>query len=155
MFSVIFPGQGSQSIGMARDLLNKYSIVKELFKEADDILKISISSIIINGPKEKLDKTENTQPAIFLVGYAIFKLIQEEFGLDLNKGKFFAGHSVGEYTALACSKTLNFSDTLSLLRKRGQAMQSAVPIGEGGMVAVLGSNLNKIEEIIEEKKKFL
>ena len=100
MFSVIFPGQGSQSVGMGKDLLQNYQIVKELFKEADDSLKFSFSNLIMNGPKDELDKTENTQPAIFLIGYSIFKLLKKEFEIDLNKAKFFAGHSLGEYLSL-------------------------------------------------------
>ena len=95
MFSVIFPGQGSQLVGMGSDLYNKYSLVQNLFKEADETLGFSISNLILNGPKKKLDLTENTQPAIFLLSYSIFKLIKEEFNIDLNKAKFFAGHSLG------------------------------------------------------------
>ena len=152
MFSVIFPGQGSQSVGMGKDLLQNYQVVKELFKEADDSLKFSFSNLIINGPKDELDKTENTQPAIFLIGYSIFKLLKKEFGIDLNKAEFFAGHSLGEYTALSCSGATSFLDTLNLLKKRGQAMQSALPLGEGGMLAVLGTNIEKVENILKNNE---
>ena len=152
MFSVIFPGQGSQSVGMGKDLLQNYQVVKELFKEADDSFKFSFSNLIINGPKDELDKTENTQPAIFLIGYSIFKLLKKEFGIDLNKAEFFAGHSLGEYTALSCSGAINFLDTLNLLKKRGQAMQSALPLGEGGMLAVLGTNVEKVENILKNNE---
>ena len=152
MFSVIFPGQGSQSVGMGKDLLQNYQVVKELFKEADDSLKFSFSNLIINGPKDKLDKTENTQPAIFLIGYSIFKLLKKEFEIDLNKAEFFAGHSLGEYTALSCSGAISFLDTLNLLKKRGQAMQSALPLGEGGMLAVLGTNIEKVENILKNNE---
>ena len=150
MFSVIFPGQGSQSVGMAKDLYNKFKLVKELFNQADDILKFSITKLILDGPKEELDQTENTQPAIFLVGYSIFQLIKKDFGINLNKASYFAGHSLGEYTALACAETLSFSESLRLLRIRGKSMQEAVPKGEGGMVAILGSTLDTIEKIIVE-----
>ena len=150
MFSVIFPGQGSQSVGMAKDLYNKFKLVKELFNQADDILKFSITKLILEGPKEELDQTENTQPAIFLVGYSIFQLIKKDFGINLNKASYFAGHSLGEYTALACAETLSFSESLRLLRIRGKSMQEAVPKGEGGMVAILGSTPDTIEKIIVE-----
>ena len=148
MFSVIFPGQGSQIVGMGKDLHSKYNIIKKLFKEADEILGFSISNIILEGPKEKLDLTENTQPAIFLLGYSIFNLLKNENFIDLNKAKFFAGHSLGEYTALASAEGLSFSETLKILKIRGNAMQNSIPKGEGGMIAVLGSAVNKIEDII-------
>ena len=152
MFSVIFPGQGSQIVGMSKELHKKFDIVKKLFNEADQILEFPISGLILEGPKEQLDLTENTQPAIFLVGYSIFQLLKKEFKIDLNKANFFAGHSLGEYTALASADVLSFSDTLKILKIRGNAMQSAVPKGEGGMLAVLGSNIKQIEKIIEENK---
>ena len=153
MFSVIFPGQGSQIVGMGKDLHSKYNIIKKLFKEADEILGFSISNIILEGPKEKLDLTENTQPAIFLLGYSIFNLLKKENFIDLNKAKFFAGHSLGEYTALASAEVLSFSETLNILKVRGNAMQNSVPKGEGGMVAVLGSDIKKIEDIINNNSK--
>jgi len=149
MFSVIFPGQGSQIVGMGKELYSKYDIIKKLFNEADEILKFRISNLILEGPKDQLDLTENTQPAIFLVSYSIFQLIKKEYKIDLNKASYFAGHSLGEYTALASAESLSFSETLKILKKRGSAMQSAVSKGQGGMVAVLGSEINKIEKIIE------
>ena len=152
MFSVIFPGQGSQLVGMGKDLHNKHSLVQDLFKEADDTLGFSISKLVLEGPKEDLDLTENTQPAIFLVSYSIFKLIKEEFKIDLNKASFFAGHSLGEYSALTSAGSLSFSDTLRILKIRGNAMQSSVPKGVGGMVAVLGSEIETIEKIIKDNK---
>jgi [acyl-carrier-protein] S-malonyltransferase len=152
MFSVIFPGQGSQLVGMGRDFYDKYSLVQDLFKEADDNLGFSLSNLILNGSKEDLDLTENTQPAIFLISYSIFKLIKEEFNINLNKANFFAGHSLGEYSALASAGVLSFSETLKILKIRGKAMQSSVPKGVGGMVAVLGSQIEVIEKIINENK---
>ena len=152
MFSVIFPGQGSQLVGMGKDLHSKYSLVKNLFKEADETLGFSISKLILEGPKEELDLTENTQPAIFVLSYSIFKLIKEEFNTDLNKANFFAGHSLGEYSALASAESLSFSDTLKILKIRGKAMQESVPKGIGGMVAVLGSEIEIIENIIGKNK---
>jgi len=152
MFSVIFPGQGSQLVGMGKDLHDKYSLIQDLFKEADDTLGFSLSRLILSGPKEELDLTENTQPAIFLISYSIFKLIKEEFKIDLNKANFFAGHSLGEYSALALAGSLSFTETLKILKIRGKAMQSSVPKGVGGMVAVLGSEIKIIENIINENK---
>jgi [acyl-carrier-protein] S-malonyltransferase len=152
MFSVIFPGQGSQLVGMGKDLHVKYSLIQDLFKEADDTLGFSLSKLILSGPKEELDLTENTQPAIFLISYSIFKHIKEEFKIDLNKADFFAGHSLGEYSALTSAGSLSFSDTLRILKIRGKAMQSSVPKGVGGMVAVLGSEIEIIENIINKNK---
>ncbi len=152
MFSVIFPGQGSQIIGMGKELFDKYTLVKDLFKEADNILGLSLSKIILEGPKEELDLTINTQPAIFLISYSIFSVIQKEFNINLHKAKYFAGHSLGEYSALSSAEYLNFSDTIKLLRVRGGAMQNAVPNGEGGMVAVLGSKVDIVEKILLENE---
>ena len=137
---------------MAKDLYDKLDTVKKLFKQADETLKFSITKLILEGPKQELDQTENTQPAIFLVGFSIFQLIKKNFEIDLNKAVYFAGHSLGEYTALACAEALSFSETLKLLRIRGKSMQEAVPRGEGGMVAILGSTPSKIEQIISENK---
>mgnify|MGYP001432368007 FL=1 len=153
MFSVIFPGQGSQIVGMGKEFFDKYNLVKNLFKEADDVLGISLSKIILEGPKEELDLTINTQPAIFLVSYSIYNVIKEEFNINLNEAKYFAGHSLGEYSALSSAGYLSFSETIKLLRIRGEAMQNAVPKGEGGMMVVLGSTVENIENILEENKK--
>ena len=152
MFSVIFPGQGSQIVGMGKDFFEKYNLVKELFKEADETLGISLSKIIMEGPKEELDLTINTQPAIFLISYSIFQVAKKEFNIDLNQAKYFAGHSLGEYSALSSANYLNFSDTIKLLRIRGDTMQTAVPKGEGGMLAVLGSTVEIIEDILKENQ---
>ena len=152
MFSVIFPGQGSQIVGMGKDFFEKYNLVKELFKEADETLGIPLSKIIMEGPKEELDLTINTQPAIFLISYSIFQVVKKEFNIDLNQAKYFAGHSLGEYSALSSANYLNFSDTIKLLRIRGDAMQNAVPKGEGGMLAVLGSTVEIIEDVLKENQ---
>jgi len=155
MFSVLFPGQGSQSVGMAKKLYDNFDYVKSLFDQADEILKIKISKMILEGPKELLDQTENTQPAIFLVSYSIFNFIKKESNFDLNKAKCFAGHSLGEYSALACANAITFEQTLKLLKARGKSMQSAIPKGQGGMVAVLGEKIENINEIINlNKNKF-
>ena len=152
MFSVLFPGQGSQSVGMVKDLYDNFDYIKDLFKEADDTLSLSLSKLIFEGPKEILDETENTQPAIFLVSYAIFNVIKKETSFDITTANFFAGHSLGEYSALACSNVINFNETIKLLKIRGNAMQNAVPKKQGGMVAVLGVDTSKIEEILKNNK---
>ena len=153
MFSVIFPGQGSQIVGMGKEFYDKFDLVKELFNEADETLKFPISKLIIEGPKEKLDLTINTQPAIYLISYSIFDVITKEFNINLGDAKYFAGHSLGEYSALSCAGYLSFTETLKILRIRGDAMQNAVPRGEGGMLAVLGSNIEIIEKILVDNKK--
>ena len=152
MFSVLFPGQGSQSPGMAKDFYNNFDYVKFFFKEADDLLNSSISKLVLDGPKDQLDLTENTQPAIFLVSYSIFNVLKRETSFDINAANYFAGHSLGEYSALACADSLTFSQTIKLLKKRGFAMQSAVPKGQGGMLAVLGSDIERINDILERNK---
>ena len=153
MFSVIFPGQGSQIVGMGKEFHDKFDLVKNLFKEADDTLNFPISKLILEGPKEELDLTANTQPAIFLISYSIFSIVTKEFNIDLNKAKYFAGHSLGEYSALSSAGYLSFSDTLKILRIRGDAMQNSVPKGEGGMVAVLGSTIEVIEDILQHNQQ--
>ena len=152
MFSVVFPGQGSQVVGMGKNFYDKYDIVKNYFKEADETLHFPLSKIILEGPKSDLDLTLNTQPAIFLVSYSIFNVIKKEFNIDLNKAKFFAGHSLGEYSALSCAGYIKFSEAISILKARGEAMQNAVPKGVGGMVAILGSNIQNIEKILADNK---
>ena len=152
MFSVIFPGQGSQLVGMGKEFYDKYDLVKNLFKEADETLKFPLSKVIFDGPKEELDLTANTQPAIFLISYSIYSVIKQEFNIDLNKAKYFAGHSLGEYSAISCVGYLDFAETIKILRKRGEVMQSAVPEGEGGMIAVLGSDIRDIEKVLNDNQ---
>ena len=152
MFSVIFPGQGSQLVGMGKEFFEKYSLVKRLFEEADDVLSFNLSKLILEGPKDQLDLTKNTQPAIFLISFSIFNVLTKEFNLNLSKAKYFAGHSLGEYSALSSAEYLNFSNTIKLLRIRGDAMQNAVSEGEGGMLAVLGSTVDIIEKILKDNQ---
>jgi len=153
MFSIVFPGQGSQKIGMVKEFYEKYDLVKRLFKDADAILNVPITKIIFEGPENKLNSTENTQPAIFLASYSIFEIIKKEFGYDFKKFKYFAGHSLGEYSALACVGSINFEDTLKILQKRGKFMQEAVPSGEGAMLAVLGMASKELDKFLETNNK--
>tara|TARA_B100001057_G_scaffold109384_1_gene107322 strand:- start:9490 stop:10416 length:927 start_codon:yes stop_codon:yes gene_type:complete len=153
MFSVIFPGQGSQIVGMGKEFFSKYDRVKKLFDEADEALGFKLSKIILDGPEEDLNLTANTQPAIFLISYSIFMVVKEEFKINLNDAKYFAGHSLGEYSALSCAGYLDFKQTIRILRTRGNAMQNSVPKGEGGMLAILGSSIEDIEKILKDNEK--
>ena len=152
MFSVIFPGQGSQSVGMTKELHDNFAYVKDLFNQADDVLGYSISKTILEGPKEDLDLTENTQPAIFLASYSIFEMIKRESNINLGDAKYFAGHSLGEYSALATSGSLDFKNAIKLLNQRGKAMQAAVPKGTGGMIVVLGVEIKEVNNLLEENQ---
>ena len=152
MNAILFPGQGSQIVGMGSDFYNNFNIVKKIFKEADEQLKYKISEIILQGPEEKLKLTQNTQPAILVVSYAIFSVLRKEFDFNFENTKYFAGHSLGEYSALLCSESLSFKDALILLYERGKSMQEAVPVGKGKMIAVLGSKIDEINNFIDKVK---
>ena len=152
MFSVIFPGQGSQIVGMGKEFFEKHEIVKKLFKKDDEILEFNLSKLILEGPKEELDFTANTQPAIFLISYSIFQVVKKDFNINLNNAKYFAGHSLGEYSALSCAGYLNFSETIKILRVRGHAMQNSMPKGEGSMLAILGSTIEEVEKILKDNQ---
>ena len=145
MNTLLFPGQGSQTVGMGSEFYSNFDLVKKIFKEADEKLNFKISEVILNGPEDQLQLTKNTQPAILTVSYSIFKVFKDEFGLDLKTFKYFAGHSLGEYSALVCSEALKFGDALFLLFERGKAMQNAVPVGKGSMLAVLGLEISEIK----------
>jgi len=150
MISVVFPGQGSQKVGMGADLYNNFDYIKDIFRKADDILGYKITDYILNGPQETLNQTTFTQPAIYLVGYSICQVLKKETNFFKNQFNFFAGHSVGEYTALTIANAISLDQGLLLLKNRGESMHSAVPKGEGGMLAVLGIETEELKKIIQE-----
>ena len=150
MKAIVFPGQGSQYVGMGKDFYDTFSEAKEVFHEVDDALGFKLSNIILNGPKEELDLTENTQPAIMTVGVSIYRVLKKQKIKDLNDYNFFAGHSLGEYTSLICSNSLSLKEGAKILKARGKSMQEAVPLNVGAMAAVLGAELDLINEVIKK-----
>jgi [acyl-carrier-protein] S-malonyltransferase len=152
MIAILFPGQGSQIVGMGSEFYNEFDIVKEIFEEANNILKFDIKKIILEGPQSELNLTKYTQPAIFTVSYSIFTVLKKKFNFKMDNVKYFAGHSLGEYSALVCSNSITFQDALHLLHERGKAMQEAVPLGQGGMLAILGIDVEELEKNIKKIK---
>ena len=146
--SIIFPGQGAQKVGMGKDIYDNFAVAKEVFQEVDDALKVKLSDIIFVDKDKSLNHTTNTQPAIMTVGVALFRVLEKELGLKINHYDYCAGHSLGEYTALVCAGSLSLTDAATMLRARGTAMQNAVKIGEGGMAAILGAEINEINRVI-------
>ena len=140
----LFPGQGSQSVGMGRELYDRYSVAREVFNEADEALGFGLSKLIFEGPEDQLTLTENTQPAILTTSVAAFRVLMEALGTSGLKPVFAAGHSLGEYSAHVAAGTLAFADAVRAVRNRGRYMQEAVPAGEGAMAAILGLASDKI-----------
>ena len=151
MLSLVFPGQGSQYIGMGKDFSHNFPIANEVYREVDDVLGFSLSKLIFNGQIEDLTLTKNAQPAIMATSIAILKTLEKE-GFKIKKSKFVAGHSLGEYTALCASGAISLADTAHILKMRGIFMQEAVSVGVGAMAAILGLNLDNVETLVAEIK---
>ncbi|EPY03131.1 ACP S-malonyltransferase [Magnetospirillum fulvum] len=144
----VFPGQGSQAVGMGRELAEAFPVARQVFEEVDDALSQKLSVLMAEGPEADLTLTENAQPALMAVSLAVVRVLESEGGLDLAQAAtFVAGHSLGEYSALAAAGTFSIADTARLLKIRGQAMQKAVPVGVGAMAALLGAELELAHEI--------
>ncbi len=147
----IFPGQGSQAVGMGRDLAAAFAPARQVFEEVDEVLKQKLSKLMFEGPSEELTLTENAQPALMAVSLAVLRVLQAEGGISLkDKAALVAGHSLGEYAALAAAESFSVADTARLLKLRGQAMQKAVPAGLGAMAALLGVEMDMAREICAE-----
>lgn len=147
----IFPGQGSQSIGMGQELYNSFTEAKEVFQEVDDALGQNLSQLIFTGEADDLNLTENTQPALMAVSMAAVRVLEKQGGFILaDKARFVAGHSLGEYSALTAAGSLALSDTARLLKLRGTEMQKAVPVGQGAMAAILGLDFADVETIAQD-----
>ena len=147
----IFPGQGSQAVGMGKALAEAFAPAREVFQEVDEALSQRLSKLMWEGPESDLVLTENAQPAIMAASLAVIRVLQREAGLDLAKhARLVAGHSLGEYTALCAAGAFTLSEAARLLKARGQAMQEAVPVGEGGMSALLGAEIEQAEELAKE-----
>ncbi len=148
--SIVFPGQGSQYLGMGKHLYDNFGISKRVFEEVDDALDFKLTEIIFGDASDKLNLTENTQPAIMAVSIATLEALKKEKGIKINEFNFCAGHSLGEYSALVAAKSIKLADAAKILKKRGQAMQNAVPIGQGAMAAILNIEVKDLEKFIEE-----
>jgi [acyl-carrier-protein] S-malonyltransferase len=147
----LFPGQGSQKIGMGRELADAFASARDVFQEVDDALSQKLSKLMWEGPEDALVLTENAQPAIMAASLAVVRVLEKEMGLDVARhARLVAGHSLGEYTALCAAGAFTLADTARLLKTRGRAMQSAVPAGEGGMTALIGAEFEQAEEVAKE-----
>ena len=152
--ALIMPGQGSQAVGMGKSLSDSFESARLVFEEVDNTLNRHLSRIMFNGPQEELTLTQNTQPALMAVSVAVARVIKESGGGIFKKTKFLAGHSLGEYSALVINESLKLSDAAKLLDIRGKSMQDSVPIGEGAMAALIGSDIDKAVEVVNLSKEY-
>lgn len=150
---LIFPGQGSQYVGMGKEVYDNFAVARQTFEEVDEALDFKLSKIIFEGPEEELKITSNTQPALMVTSMAILRVLQQEQGLDISKMAFLAGHSLGEYSALCAAGAATLSDTARILKLRGKFMLESCPDGKGSMAAVLGSNIETVERLIMEARQ--
>ena len=148
--SLIFPGQGSQRVGMGKDLYENFIVAKEVFENINDSISMNLSKLMFEGPVEELNMTENAQPAIMGVSIAILEVLKKEFNMNLNEINYCAGHSLGEYTALAATDCLGLREVAKILKLRGKSMQSAIGQGEGAMAALVGPDIHEVKELIKE-----
>ena len=149
-YAFVFPGQGSQFVGMGKELAENFKSAKEVFEEVDSALGQNLYKIMVNGPDSELTLTANTQPALMAVSLAIARVLEKEFNINFkNKASYLAGHSLGEYSATCVAGVFSLSDTAKLLRIRGEAMQQAVPVGVGGMAAVLGLSFEDVSALVD------
>jgi [acyl-carrier-protein] S-malonyltransferase len=145
---LVFPGQGSQVVGMGKTVFDQFPIARQVFEEVEDVLNVPLKQMILEGPQDQLNLTENTQPALMCVSAAFLKVMESEFGFNVSDHTYVAGHSLGEYTALYAAGVINLAQAAKLLKKRGQAMQEAVPVGRGKMIAVLGLTMEEAESVV-------
>lgn len=149
--ALVFPGQGSQAIGMGKDFIEQFGVARLVMEEADEVLKQRLTRLILEGPQDELTLTENTQPALLAISMAILRTLEQETGKPAHQlAKFVAGHSLGEYSAHCAAGTFSLADALRLVRLRGQAMQKAVPVGNGSMAAIIGLEIDQVETLLKD-----
>ena len=149
-YAFVFPGQGSQFVGMGKDLADNFKSAREVFQEVDDAISQNLFKLMTEGPENELTMTVNTQPALMANSVAVVRVLEKEFGIKIaDKAAFVAGHSLGEYSAACAAGVFSLADTARLLRTRGEAMQKAVPLGIGGMAAVIGMSFDDVDALVE------
>jgi [acyl-carrier-protein] S-malonyltransferase len=151
--ALLFPGQGSQYVGMGKDFYDKYEHARSIYNQLDFSLNRPLTDLIFNGTNEEIALTRNSQPAIMATSIAILRCLQHEKLIDLNNVSYTAGHSLGEYSSLVATESIDFKDAIKILKVRSEAMQESMPVGTGGMAAIIGSSLSQITELLPELNK--